>query len=468
MALYLASGLNYPNFTVSTGGSNAPTGPAGGALTGTYPNPGLAALVPSPAGTYGDGNNVPQLTVSSTGQVTTVTNVGINFNGLFFPFESQAAGAGDINLTSANKFFQLITGSAVSQIVRLPDVATLSLGRTFHIQNTNPGLLLFRTNSDAQIGVVGPFGYADFTCVSIVDNSLSGWDSHIVNDRQTIQLGEGAVAFVGGSSAIGRSATAGLNASAFGQQALAQGPGSCAFGVSSNATNAAVDGMAFGNSANASGNAGSIAFGANANCASDSGAAFGYFAQSDGGNNGCAFGGHSRTRAAQATALGAFTDARLPNSLALGSGAVVSDPRFLLSINLGGAGVENWNNGQAIGASVNGIAGYIPFLQDPVPSKLSFSAQRIAQAGGTTNFTGVEPTVTVFTGAGGQTVNLFGFATPIVDIGIMYRFYNKGSGNVTIRAADSANIVILGPNNGVELVAIDYVDTPAGWFVSAL
>lgn len=55
--------------------SRAPSGAAGGDLTGTYPNPTLVPLNPSPAGTFGSASTIPVVSVNNKGQVTGVSTV---------------------------------------------------------------------------------------------------------------------------------------------------------------------------------------------------------------------------------------------------------------------------------------------------------------------------------------------------------------------------------------------------------
>lgn len=90
--------------------SRAPSGSAGGDLAGTYPNPTIAALSPSPAGTFGSSTTIPVVTINSKGQVTstttvpisgsaggTVTSVGVTSSTLTVT-NSPVTSSGDINI----------------------------------------------------------------------------------------------------------------------------------------------------------------------------------------------------------------------------------------------------------------------------------------------------------------------------------------------------------------------------------
>lgn len=61
--------------TFSGGSGGSPSGPAGGDLTGTYPNPSLIAFGPG-AATYGDASNYPAITVDSKGRIQAVATFG--------------------------------------------------------------------------------------------------------------------------------------------------------------------------------------------------------------------------------------------------------------------------------------------------------------------------------------------------------------------------------------------------------
>jgi len=55
----------------------APSGSAGGDLTGTYPNPTLAAAGPGATGPIGDSGHVPAVTIDAAGRVTALSSVAI-------------------------------------------------------------------------------------------------------------------------------------------------------------------------------------------------------------------------------------------------------------------------------------------------------------------------------------------------------------------------------------------------------
>ncbi len=95
--------------------ATAPTGSAGGDLTGTYPSPTLATAGPGATGPLGDGTHVPVITIDAKGRVTALTSTAITGGG----------GGGGLGLLPFQVPGALITQTGVAQV---PVPATATIG----------------------------------------------------------------------------------------------------------------------------------------------------------------------------------------------------------------------------------------------------------------------------------------------------------------------------------------------------
>ena len=93
----------------------APTGSAGGDLTGTYPNPALAASGAS-AGTYGSTTQIPQIVVDAKGRVTSATTVAVAPTGVTSVVSGTGLTAGTITAAGT---INVNVGTGANQIVQL-------------------------------------------------------------------------------------------------------------------------------------------------------------------------------------------------------------------------------------------------------------------------------------------------------------------------------------------------------------
>ena len=94
----------------------SPSGNAGGELTGTYPNPTLASLSPSPAGTYGSASVVPRITLDAQGRTTSVTNTNIAINGTAIDNASITASK-LANYATAPSYYYAVAGASYVTLV---------------------------------------------------------------------------------------------------------------------------------------------------------------------------------------------------------------------------------------------------------------------------------------------------------------------------------------------------------------
>jgi hypothetical protein len=122
------------------GGGGSPTGPAGGSLAGTYPNPTIAANAVGPtqlqstgvvAGPYGSATQIPVVTIDVDGRVTAASTVAVSGGG------SNAIRSVAANTTTLpNDFTILVDASAGETTVTLDG----SIGSIFNIKKVDISL----------------------------------------------------------------------------------------------------------------------------------------------------------------------------------------------------------------------------------------------------------------------------------------------------------------------------------------
>jgi hypothetical protein len=142
----------------------APTGAAGGDLTGTYPNPSLATDGVT-AATYGDSTHVPQVTIDAKGRVTVASNVAIAGGGGGLTLSS-VTGTGfwtstSGTLNSAAQAFPCTVAQGCTNATTLTDHAPI-IGAGTGVRFATPGTL--------GIGLVSNGSTADPTFTTLLVN----------------------------------------------------------------------------------------------------------------------------------------------------------------------------------------------------------------------------------------------------------------------------------------------------------
>lgn len=160
-------------------GGGPPTGPAGGSLAGTYPNPTLSLV--GTAGTYGSASVVPVLTTTLEGRVSNVVNTPIliaeaQVSGLVADLFAKAdkvtsilagaglTGGGDLSANRTISMPNVGTPGTYGSATQIPVLTTDTQGRVSNVTTAAIGPYL------PAVPVYGSFGYITPGSVSISTN----------------------------------------------------------------------------------------------------------------------------------------------------------------------------------------------------------------------------------------------------------------------------------------------------------
>lgn len=140
----------------TTTNSRAPSGTAGGDLTGTYPNPTLGTAGPGATGPIGDATHTPVVTIDAKGRVTALS--------------SQALGPFPLTVSDISA-----TGTSVNQTAEMVDATGGAITRTLPAAVANGRVVIRKIDTGAHVVSVNSPGAVLLNTLSAKGASVDYW-----------------------------------------------------------------------------------------------------------------------------------------------------------------------------------------------------------------------------------------------------------------------------------------------------